>query len=437
MSKIVIVGANQGALVSGELLGKQGYEVILFEKNKKEEVAYPWHDNMSPATFKRIGIPLPPQSIATKKDKDWTFIPPDKKSSFGMKVPDDKRDVKVLRRPFNDWLYERTKELATVNYETEVECVIAENGRVCGVRLADGTEVRADLVIDCGGANSSVRRKLPKEFGIENELDPHCTFQVRRTFFKRNNNAPAPKQSHSLFMRHLGEKGISWCADYPEEGLVDVLIGRVDALSDETYKRALDDVRREFPIVGEEAVFGGDLVTIPVRHAASLMVADGYVILGDSAYMTIPMMGSGMAGSMLGAKILSEVLDGKNDFSKSNLYRYQARFMKEIGGKNSGIDVLKNWMIDIDSDKLSFLMNKGIVGEKEFSSAGSGNGVKLSFRDIMQKVVAGFRHMPLLFNLISAVTKMKKQMAIGNAIPETWNEAEFAEWQKEYEKNFN
>ncbi len=437
MSEIVIIGANQGALVAGELLGKQGYKVTLFEKNKKENVAYPWHDNMAPATFVRIGIPLPPESIATKKDKDWTFIPPDKKTSFAMKVPDDRRDVKVQRRPLNDWLYERTKNYATVNYETEVDCVIYENGAVCGVKLADGRKISADLVIDCGGANSSVREKLPADLGIENHLDPHCTFQVRRTFFKRNNNAPDPKQTHSLFMRHLGEKGISWCADYCDEGLVDVLIGRVDALSDETYKTALDDVRKEFPIVGEEAVFGGELVTIPVRHAASLMVADGYVILGDSAFMTIPMMGSGMAGCMLGAKILSEVLDGKDDFSKTNLYRYQVKFMKEIGGKNSGIDVLKNWMIDIDSNKLSFLMKKGIVGEKEFSSAGSGNGVKLTFGDIMQKIVAGFRHMPLLFNLISAVTKMKKQMAIGAAIPEEWNDTDFAKWQEEYEKNFN
>ena len=167
-----------------------------------------------------------------------------------------------------------------------------------------------------------------------------------------------------------------------------------------------------------------------------VMVADGYVILGDSAFMTIPMMGSGMAGSMLAAKILSEILNGKDDFSKVNLYRYQVRFMKEIGAKNSGIDVLKNWMINIDADKLSFFMNKKIIGEKEFSAAGSGNGVKLTPNDIMQKIAAGFAHLPLLFNLIGAVSKMKKQMAIGAEIPDEWNKEAFLEWKKEYEKNF-
>ncbi len=436
MSKIVIIGANQSALVLGEFLGRQGYDVTLYEKNKQEDVAYPWHDNMAPATFKRIGLPLPPESVATKKDKNWTFIPPNKKTSFTMEVPEDRCDVKVQRRPFNAWLYERAKDLAKICYETEVKRVITENGKVCGVELADGTAIKADLVVDCGGGNSAVRASLPKELGIETELDPHCTFQVRRTFFKRDRSAKTLEKSHNLFMRHLGEKGITWCADYPEEGVVDVLVGRIDELSDETYNRALNDVKVEFPIFTDEVVCGGDLTVIPIRHAASLMVADGYVILGDSAFMTIPLMGSGMAGCMLGAKILSEVLDGKDDFSKANLYRYQAQFMKEIGGKNSGIDVLKNWMIDIDADKLSFLMNKGIVGKKEFSSAGSGNGVKLSFGDIMQKIVAGFWHLPLLFNLIGAVTKMKKQMATGAAIPETWNETEFKAWREEYEENF-
>ncbi len=437
MSKIVIIGANQGALVAGELLGKQGYEVVIYEKNKKENVSYPWHDNMTPATFERIGIPLPPESVAVKKDKDWTFIPPDKKTSFSMKVPADKRDIKVLRRPLNDWLYERTKDFAQINYETEVKCVICENGKVCGIELCDGTKIQSDLVIDCGGANSSVREKLPEELGIETRLDPHCTFQVRRTFFKRNSNAPAPEKSHNLYMRHLGEKGITWCADYPDDDVVDVLVGRIDELTNETYNRALTDIKATYPIVGDEIACAGELVVIPLRHAASLMAADGYVILGDSAFMTIPLMGSGMASSMLGAKILSEILDGKDDFTKPNLYRYQAKYMQEIGGKNSGIDVLKNWMIDIDADKLSFLMNKQIIGEKEFSSAGSGNGVQLSFGDIMQKLIAGIGHLPMLFNLIGATTKMKKQMAIGKAIPEAWDEQAFTAWQKEYENNFN
>ncbi len=437
MSRIVIIGANQGALVAGELLGKQGYEVLIYEKSKKDAVSYPWHDNMTPSTFERIGFPLPPESVAVKKEADWTFYPPDKKTNFAMKVPEERRDLKVQRKPLNDWLYERTKNYAKINYETEVSCVIYEDNKVLGVELSDGTRVFADLVIDCGGANSSVREKLPEALGIETHLDPHCTFQVRRVFFERDCSATAPEKSHNLYMRHLGEKGITWCADYPDDNIVDVLVGRIDELTDETYNRALDDMKATYPIISNEIVGGGELVVIPLRHAASLMVANGYVILGDSAFMTIPLMGSGMASSMLGAKILSEILDGKDDFSKENLYRYQAQYMKEIGGKNSGIDVLKNWMIDIEADKLSFLMNKQIIGEKEFSAAGSGNGVQLSFTDILQKLIAGIAHLPMLFNLIGATTKMKKQMAIGKEIPDEWNEEAFSEWQKEYEKNFS
>lgn len=434
--KILIVGANQGALTAAELLGKQGYDVVVYEMRKQEDVSYPWHDYMAPSVFERIGMPVPPEPIAKPKEADWTFIPPDKKTCLSMSVPKDRRDVSIQRRPFNDWLYARAKDCAEIHYETAVKRGLLENGRVCGVELADGTKINADLVIDCGGANSSVRERLPAELGIEQKLDARCTFQVRRTFFKRNNDAPTPENSHNLFMRHLGEKGITWCADYPQDGVVDVLVGRIDKLTDEAYNRALNDIKTTFPIVSDEVFCGGDLTVIPLRHATSLMVADGYALLGDSAFMTIPLMGSGMASSMLGAKILSEILDGKADFSKENLYRYQVKFMQEIGGKNSGIDVLKNWMIDIRADKLSFLMNKKIIGEKEFSSAGSGNGVQLSFGDMMQKLISGIGHLPMLFNLIGATRKMKRQMAIGKAIPTEWDENAFMRWKQEYEKNF-
>ncbi len=436
MTKIVIIGANQGALVAGELLAKQGYDVTIYEKKPREEVAYPWHDNMSPSAFVRAGLPIPPSDVATVKDKDWFFIPPTKQSELGMKVPEDRRDIKVWRRKLNDWLYDRTAEYADIRYGVEVKRAVFDGEEAVGIELEDGTVISADLVVDCSGANSTVRRNLPTELGFENELDPNCTFQVRRVFVRRNEGATAPKHTHNLYMRHLGEKGITWVADYEEEGVVDLLVGRTGELTDETYRRAIEDVKKDFSIITDDVILGGELVTIPIRHVTAKMVADRFVLLGDSAFMTIPMMGSGMASSILAAKILSETLDGKDDFSKENLYRYQVQFMKENGGKNSGIDVLKNWMIDIDADDLDFLMNKKIIGEKEFSAAGSGNGIKLGFSDIMQKVKAGFFRMPLLFKLISGVSKMKKQMAIAAEIPQEWDEEKFNDWKMRYEENF-
>lgn len=436
MKRVVIVGANQGALVLGELLGKQGYQVTLYEKKEEGQVAYPWHDNMSPSAFVRAGLPIPPEGIATVKRDDWFFIPPTKQSELGMKVPEERRDLRVLRRPLNAWLASRTKEVANICYQTPVSKAVFEGSKAVGVELMDGTFVPADLVVDCSGANSAIREQLPVELGFENKLDPNCTFQVRRIFVKRNNEAPAPKHTHTLFMRHLGEKGITWVADYASEGVVDVLVGRTGSLDDVTYMRALNDVKKDFGIITDEVVAGGELVTIPIRHVSASLVADSFVLLGDSAFMTIPMMGSGMASSFVAAAILSEVLGGGEDYSKENLYRYQVQFMKENGGKNSGIDVLKNWMIDIDAKKLDFLMNKQIIGEKEFSAAGSGNGIQLGFGDIMAKIKAGFFHMPLLFNLIGGVSAMKKQMKIAAQIPDRWDKAAFDKWRKAYEKNF-
>ena len=57
-------------------------------------------------------------------------------------------------------------------------------------------------------------------------------------------------------------------------------------------------LRPDNPRLGTEVVRGGQFVEIPVRHPLSVMVADGYAAIGDSAFMTVPLIGSGIANSL-------------------------------------------------------------------------------------------------------------------------------------------
>ena len=97
-------------------------------------------------------------------------------------------------------------------------------------------------------------------------------------------------------------------------------------MSDAVYGNALDDIRRDNAIVGRELMKGGQLLQIPVRRPLSRFVANGYAAVGDSACMTIPMLGSGMASGMKAAKILADTLSDSvcDAFDTANLSRYQA-----------------------------------------------------------------------------------------------------------------
>jgi flavin-dependent dehydrogenase len=64
-----------------------------------------------------------------------------------------------------------------------------------------------------------------------------------------------------------------------------------------------------------------------------MMVFDGYAAIGDSAFMTVPIIGSGIANSLKAARMLADTIladrDGAYDFE--HLWKYQTRYYKNIG----------------------------------------------------------------------------------------------------------
>lgn len=431
---ILVVGANQTALVLAELLGKAGFDVTVVEKKARTEVSYDWHDSMSSDVFKKIGLPMPPKECYNGAES-WAFIPPQKNDFLYLGKSSRTTEITIERKPLNDFLYNIAKDSANFRYETEAVKPIVEGQTVRGVELADGEKLYADLTVDVSGVYSVLREKLPAELEIQPRPDCKDVFFVRRTFFNINEGTGAPRYTHNLYMKHMGECGLSWFAFDENKKTADVLIGRVDRLEDETYNNALADLREENPQIGNTVLKGGQAATIPVRHPISKMVADGYVLLGDSAFMTFPMVGSGIDCGMYAAKILTDVLSEPqgNPFCIENLYRYQVIYMQRIGARDSGIDIMKNWLLFTPSDIIDFFMRKRIIGEKELNSGG---GISLSKKDVFEKATKGIRHLPTLLKLKTTADIMKQQIEISSKIPEKYDEAAFKAWRKEYEERF-
>ena len=438
--KIVIIGANQNALVFAELAAKAEFEVTLYEAKEKEEVAYDWTDDMAPITFSQIGLPMPPSEIYCKK-RNWTFVPPNKAKFLKVQMSEDELDISVQRRPLNAWLENRATEAgAKIFYGAPVKKAAIDGDKVAGVILANnGERIEADLVVDCSGAASAVRGNLPDGFHIPQKVNPADTFFVRRTFFERPASSERPEYTNKAYLKHNNEAGISWCILSEDEKAADVLIGRVGELSNDTFFNALKDLKGENEIIGDKVVKGGELLCIPVRHPISRMVADGYVLLGDSAYMTIPMLGSGIASGMRAAKILTDVISSPDGepFSINNLYRYQKKFMEEMGARHAAVDLMKNWLLKSGDGDVDFLFCSGVLGQKEMILGAKGEMIKESIPEMAHKALAGWRNIPLLLQLAVLLAKMDKQYKTALKMPEKYDEERFIVWQKKYEKVYN
>ena len=438
MKNIVVIGANQCGLSFAKFAADQGFDVKVFEAKAKDQVAYNWTDDMMEETFAEVGLPLPPEDIHTRK-RSWTFIPPSKSVKVFVPVPEEELDFAMYRRPFNNWLETMALEAgAAISYETKVDRLLIEDGKAVGVLLADGTKIDAGLVVDCGGVNSPIRSSLPDDFGIEQNIDPMDTFFVRRTFFRRPEGTKRPQYTNCAYLKHLGEGGISWCLLSYDEKCADVLIGRLGKLTDARYKNALCDLRRDNPIIGQDIVTGGELLQIPVRHPIATMVSNGYALVGDSAYMTIPMLGSGMAAGMRAARMLADVISDSfgDPFAVENLYRYQKRYMKEIGAEHSAINLMKCWLLKTEDRNVDFLIGKGIVNKKMLVEASAGKMLRMTFPELVSTGLRGIQRIDLLLELAALMGKMEKQLAIAADMPEQYDKDALKVWRQNYEKAF-
>ena len=429
MKKAVIIGGNQGGLNMARCLAEAGFEVKLFEKKSRNEVAYDWTDDIAPSVFADLGIPMPPKESYFNK-KVWTFVNPAETVNVTVRNGSQEGDISVYRRPLNDYLYDLAKDKAEIVYEKEVERLITAGKAVKGV-VVGGENIYADLVVDCSGVNSPFRAALPEGTGIQRNIGKNEAFVAYRGFFKAKEGVEVPVLTNKAYLRHRGRKGISWFI-YGDDGIVDILIGTIDELSDDDVKNALEALKEDNPILGDELVKGGFKTTIPVRYPISRMVADGYVLCGDSAFMTIPMMGSGIVCSLDCGKFLKETLMKNDDCSKENLWNYQVAFYKKYASF-CGVDLLKRWLLGVNADDLDFLFESGVLDEGMLAGGAGGESGGISFGDILKKAWKGRKRLGLLLQIAGAMGDVGKATKAAEKIPATYEETAVCEWQKRLE----
>lgn len=429
---VAIIGANQTGLFAAKLFSEQGFSVFVFEKNSRENAAYEWTDDISPSVFKEVGLPFPPNDIFTRMGS-LTFVPPGRNPVF---VPqnEEETDINVSRRGLNEWLISLLSEGVELYFDACVTRALTDGDVVYGVEFSNGETFECDLVVDCGGVNSLVRRSLPQNFQIQNEVSANDKLFVKREFFARPENCPRPEHPKKIYLKHKNENGISRCFLKNDDETSDVLVGRIGSLSDETYENAIADLKEDNPVIGDK-VSGGDVIfEIPVRRPLSNLVANGYVLLGDSACMTIPIIGSGIGSGLKAAKMLADAVTSadKAPFSKKNLYRYQLKFMREIGGKHAAIELVKNKLLSSRGNEIDDLVKSGVMeGLASVVSGGSAKRLVKSF------LALPFKYFSLWKTLFGVSIKAACVVSHATKMPPRFDEKEFEKWREKYDKPFN
>jgi flavin-dependent dehydrogenase len=165
-----------------------------------------------------------------------------------------------------------------------------------------------------------------------------------------------------------GTTGFSWVVT--EKECVDVLIGRFFPVKPEDLKETLKGIKGDYPHIGDKLLRGGNVTPIPVCHPLGILVCDGYAAVGDSAFMTYAVKGSGISYSIKAGILLARAVEGDTlgQFNTETLWEYQRLFFKETGFGACRIALLKNVLPYFTADEIRELFNSDIFDAGDFNA---------------------------------------------------------------------
>lgn len=432
--KIIVAGLGHGGIAVAAILARAGFDVTVYEQKKEGTLGYDWTDIFAPDALAVAGMPMPPKDKFEYKE-DMTFFGPSMKTGLRQHVPQDKLEIKMERRDIYEHFINHALECGVeIQYEHKVLGPIILGNRVVGIKTDKG-DIYGDLVIDSCGMNSPVRMNLPDEFGIEKEVARNEKITIYRAFFnKACDDAVEAKFKVMLFAG--GELGVNWIAS--EDDHTDLLMGRFEDFTLEDVERFSEFLRETNPRLGTEIIRGGQFVEIPVRQPLSVMVADGYAAIGDSAFMTVPLIGSGIANCLKASRILANAIiaDKNQSFSAETLWKYQQGYYKELGAGLAPLACGKLLLLSLTPEEVDYVMDNGILTEDlmtigaDFTGLGS---VNVDPRALINQAKQVCQDAELLKKIIACGVRMGKAVAACAMMPKKYNAKRVRSWAKVYE----
>ncbi|MBO5066489.1 MAG: FAD-dependent monooxygenase [Clostridia bacterium] len=435
--KVIVAGGGHGGIAAASLIARSGIDVTVYEKNSREAMGYDWTDIFAPDSLKDIGIAMPSEELYEYKT-DMTFYSTDEKSPIYQDTPDDEKEIKMERRDIYNMLIENAEKYGVkFEFEQNILQPLTEGTRVVGIKTDKG-EFFADLVIDACGCMSPIRMNLPKNFRVQKAPVKNEKFYIYRAFFNKVPETVA-EDKYKVCMLPEGKSGIGWVAS--EDKYTDLLIGRFEPFDETEARRTAEYFRSKNPTLGSEILRGGDFVQIPVRQPLSVMVCDGYAAIGDSAFMTVPIIGSGIANSFRAAKILSEtvIADVDGEYSGKTLWAYQYRFFKEYGAGLAPLAIVKLLLAKLTPEKLNYIFEKGILTSKEMTITAKSTGIWDFFHfspDLPKRGIAIVKDKALLKEIIWVAKKMASVITVCAKIPKKYDRASVFAWAWKYDQLF-
>ena len=316
-------------------------------------------------------------------------------------IPFDGAGYMLNRQKLPEIQNERAKKRG-INFDFQINLtgLLYDNGQVIGVEGIDNKTKQpfkktAKVVIDTTGITSMLRNGIKNTTKMEKKIDRRdieSTGRYIMYFEKAQEDLTEFDPDYCII--HLDQDiapgGYGWV--FPkgqnkvniglgvEKSILDQRNARlkktdtVSSLIDQyvARNRAMKNAKLSQDEIDKNNSTGNFQVS--VRRQNDCLVANGYAIVGDAAWMPKPLDAGGIgpalvAGTIIG-KCIVEAIES-NDVTENGLWKYNKEFINEYGYKTAGLEVFRRLIQTLTNDQISYGM-KHFLGDLDVEAISKG-----------------------------------------------------------------
>jgi flavin-dependent dehydrogenase len=317
------------------------------------------------------------------------------------------------QKQFNDAI----KAGVEVKDRIVLRSLVVEDNTVIGVEgddLANKTTFRktARLVVDCTGVTSVLRTNLPIKSFIQRRIDRDDLEATGRYIY----NFDLARDDKTYFdpdycIIHLDQKlapgGYGWV--FPKgRSKVNIGLGvqqkAFEARNKEMavhtdLKTLIDEYVEMNPAIENPSLANGreddgnawGTWQVSVRRQNDCLVASGYMLVGDSAWMPKPLDAGGIGPAIIAATIAGkdavEALQA-GDVSEKGLWQYNKHFIDDYGYKTAGLEVFRRMLQGLTNEQINYGM-KHFLSKMDIDKITKGEHPEFSTVDKLGMVIRG------------------------------------------------
>jgi digeranylgeranylglycerophospholipid reductase len=342
------------------------------------------------------------------------------------------------------------------DFEINLMSLIYDENQVIGVRGIDNKtnqsyQKTAKVVVDATGMISMLRNQISNTTKIEKRIDRHDIGSTGRhiLYFEKGEEDLSEFDTDSCIIhmdQDIAPGAYGWV--FPKgENKVNIGLGVEKSLLDKRNKRLgrndnLSMLINQYvkrnkviknPRLSDDPEDNNNAIgnfQVSVRRQNDCLVANGFALIGDSAWMAKPIDAGGFspiihAGTILGKCIVEAIESG--DVTEKVLWNYNKQFIDEYGYKTAGLELVRRLVQHMTNDQISYGM-KYFMGNLDIDPIIKGEHPDFGVLDKLGLVIRGALNRKLADGLIFTSKQNKQLIEHYHNFPES--PAGFDKWSK-------